>query len=259
MTNRVLIGKVKNERQLKVNFDEKFYHIPETVMPKNMLPVGYVALYFTESGDAGKNAVCIRYCGRVIKTELVLREDISSLPSSNIGKKYYKFTVDEWQEVPNPIIRDRGGVFAKAFTDIESLLSSKRLSELVHRDMKPRRKRSKASFSEEQIANVRLSEDFIGVTALAELISAAGETKIIPTKITKYLVENGYLKIKPLGEKDYRVATPKGQNIGIFSDRAERGGKEYYLTLYDKNAQQFVLDHINEIVKLRLKEAYLNK
>ena len=72
-------------------------------------------------------------------------------------------------------------------------------------------------------------------------------------------MENGYLKIKPLGEKDYRIATPKGQNIGIFSDRAERGGKEYYLTLYDKNAQQFVLDHINEIVKLRLKEAYLNK
>ena len=38
MTNKVLIGKVKNELQLKVNLEEKFYHIPEAVMPKNILP-----------------------------------------------------------------------------------------------------------------------------------------------------------------------------------------------------------------------------
>ena len=48
MTNKVLIGKVKNELQLKVNLEEKFYHIPEAVMPKNILPVGYVALFYEQ-------------------------------------------------------------------------------------------------------------------------------------------------------------------------------------------------------------------
>ena len=53
MTNKVLIGKVKNELQLKVNLEEKFYHIPEAVMPKNMLPVGYVLYGGKNGGGAG--------------------------------------------------------------------------------------------------------------------------------------------------------------------------------------------------------------
>lgn len=260
MVRKVLIGRVKNKRQFDVNFDERFYHIPEAVLPKNMLPVEYIALYFTEEKAEDKNTVCLRYYGKVIKTELVLREEISSLPSSNIGKKYYKFTVDEWQKLPNPIVKDRGGIFAMGFADMESLLNAKKFSDIVRiGGAKPHGKRGGAFFSKEQIENVKLSEDLISATALAEIISAAGEAKIIPTKITGYLLKNGYLKIKRMGERNYRVATQKGQEAGIFSDRAERRGKEYYLTLYDKCAQQFVLDNINEIVKIRLKEAYASK
>ena len=64
--------------------------------------------------------------------------------------------------------------------------------------------------------------------------------------------------MKGIGGKICRVATPKGEEIGIFSDRAQRNGREFYLTLYDKCAQQFVLDYINDISNIRLFEAYAN-
>ena len=259
MTGRVLIGKVKNKHQLTVNLEERFYHIPEAVMVKSMLPVEYVALYFDEADTTGEKAVCIRYYGRVIKTELVLREEISSLPSSNNGRKYYKFTVDEWKKLPAAIVRDEGGVYAKAFVNIEALLAARKFSEIASVEEKSSRsKRRKILFTEEQIENVKLSEDLISANTLAELINSAGETKIIAAKITKYLLNNEYLKVKGIGGKNCRVATPKGEEIGIFSDRAQRNGREFYLTLYDKCAQQFVLDHINEIAKIRLNESYAN-
>ena len=185
MTNKVVIGKVKNELQLKVNLEEKFYHIPEAVMPKNMLPVGYVALFYAEGKTAAEPEVCIRYFGKVIRTELVPREEITSLPSTNCGKRYYKFVVGEWKELPSPIVRDKGGVYAKSFTKLETLLSAEKLSDIERLDgVKQKPKRKTVSFSDEQIANVVLSEDLITATTLAEIISAAGETKIIAVKIT---------------------------------------------------------------------------
>lgn len=248
MTDKVLIGRVKNKRQFEVNLEAKFYHIPEAVMPKNMMPIGYVALFYNEEAP-GEQAVCIRYYGKVIRTELLLREEITELPSANRGKRYYKFTVDEWKELPTPIIRDKGGVYAKGFTRLETLLSAKKFSEIERADgAKPQSKKPTA-FSEEQIARVVLSEDLITATELARLISAAGSASIAPMEITKYLLDNDYLRQKAIGKRTCRVATPKGNEVGIFSDHADKNGDEYYLTLYDKNAQQFVLDHINEIVK----------
>ncbi len=256
MTDKVLIGKVKNERQFEANFKAKFYHIPEAVMPKGMMPVGYVALFYNEAVQGEQN-VCIRYYGKIVKTELLPREEITELSSTNCGKQYYKFTVDEWKELSMPIIRDKGGVYVKAFTRLKILLSAEKLSDIERlNNVKQKPKRKAISFSDEQIANVKLSEDLITATSLAEIISVAGKTKIIAAKITKYLLENGYLKAKEIGRHTCRVSTPKGQEIGIFSDRADKNGDEYYLTLYDKNAQQFVLDHINEIVKIGLRDAY---
>lgn len=252
MSERVLIGKVKNEHQFAVNIMEKFYHIPESTMPKDMLPVEYIALYFTEVKDKRNSQICIRYYGKVIKTESVLREEITSLPSCNVGKRYYKFTVDSWTELPVPIIRDRGGVYTKAFVSMDELFSAQKLSKLL----KISDGKREIHFSEEQINNVELSEDLIAVKSLAGLINAAGKTKIESVKITKYLLDNGYLKLKELNGKIYRVATPKGNEIGVFSDRAERKGKLYYLTLYDKCAQQSVLDNINEITKIEFTDAF---
>lgn len=256
MSEKVLIGKVKNEHQFSVNIMERFYHIPEATLPQDMLPTDYVALYFTEVKDRKDKQVCIRYYGRVIKTELVLREEIASLPSANFGKRYYKFTVDNWTELPTPIVRDKGSVYTKAFVNLDELLSTQRLSVLLKiGDGKVKRKRE-THFSDKQISNVELSEDLIAVKTLAGLINSAGEAKIESVKITKYLLDNGYLKLKELEGKIYRVATPKGNEIGVFSDRAERKGKLYYLTLYDKCAQQFVLDNINEIAKIKFTEAF---
>ncbi len=258
MTDKVLIGKVKNKRQFEANFAEKFYHIPEAVMQKSAMPIGYVALFYNEEAQ-GEHAVCIRYFGKVIRTELLLREDIKELPSANRGKLYYKFTVDEWKELPIPIIRDKGGVYAKDFTRLEMLLSAKKFSEIERANgAKPQSKKPR-TFSEEQIAKVVLSEDLITATELARIISAAGAASIAPMKITDYLLENDYLRKKTIGKRTCRVATSKGNEVGIFSDRADKNGDEYYLTLYDKNAQQFVLDHINEIVKIGLRDAYSSK
>ena len=86
--------------------------------------------------------------------------------------------------------------------NIEALLAARKFSEIASVEEKSSRsKRRKILFTEEQIENVKLSEDLISANTLAELINSAGETKIIAAKITKYLLNNEYLKVKGIGGK----------------------------------------------------------
>ena len=89
MEHAVLIGTVKSKKQFEVNFSEKFYHIPEAVVPKNMLPVEYIALYLP-AGTFGDEDGCIRYYGKISETKIVKRDEITSLPSKNPEMSYYK-------------------------------------------------------------------------------------------------------------------------------------------------------------------------
>ena len=72
MDHEVLIGTVKSKTQFEVYFSEKFYHIPEAVVPKNMMPVEYIALYLP-AGTFGDEDGCIRFYGKIADTKIVKR------------------------------------------------------------------------------------------------------------------------------------------------------------------------------------------
>ncbi len=261
MEHEVLIGTVKNKKQFEVNFAEKFYHIPEAVVPKDMLPVEYVALYLP-AGTFGDEDGCIKFYGRVVKTELVRRGEVTSIPARNPDMTYYRFDIEEWKKLESPIIRECGGIYAKAFTSLEKLLSAKKLSDIVNTERAVARKIKSRGFKPEELEKIETTKDPVGVKLLAKRINeAAGKEKVVPVQITKYLLENGYLEIA-FDEKtktENRVPTEKGAALGIENFwEINRFYREYSKNYYSEAAQKFIIGHLNEIILITIDEAYKN-
>ena len=261
MEHEVLIGTVKNQKQFEVNFAEKFYHIPAAVLPKEMLPVEYIALYLP-AGTFGDEDGCIRFYGKVDKTETIKRGEIASIPSTNPEMEYYKFTVEEWKQLERPIIRECGGVYAKAFTSFEKFLSAKKLSDIVNTERAVAKKIKSHGFTKDELEKVEITKDPVGVKLLAKRINeAAGKEKILPVQISKYLLENGYLKML-FDEKSgtyNRVPTKKGMELGIENFwEINKYYREYSKNYYSEKAQKFIIEHLNEIIMISIDEAYKN-
>ncbi len=255
MEHEVLIGTVKNKAQFEVNFSERFYHIPEAVVPKNMLPVQYIALYLPKSFAENSG---IKYYGRVKEAKLVKRGEITSIPATNPEIMYYKFEIEEWQALENPVVRESGGIYAKAFTTLEKLLSAKNLSDIVNTGKaKPRK------YGESRLKNVEITKDPVGAKMLAKRINKAfGKEKVAPVQITKFLLINGYLQIEhdEKSDTDIRVPTEKGTALGIENFwEINRFYREYNKNYYSEEAQRFIAEHINSIAQIPLVEAYKNE
>ena len=261
LEHEVLIGTVKSEKQFEVNYSEKFYHIPVAVVPKNMLPVQYIALYLPE-GTFGDDDGCIRFYGKICNAQTVKREEIENIPSVNYGMDYYKFEVEEWKRLDFPILRECGGIYAKAFTSLETLLSAKKLSDIINTKFDEEMKIRRHGFRPEELEKIEITKDPVGVKLLAKRINeAGGREKIYPVQITKYLLENGYLKLS-FDEKTgsmNRVPTEAGIKIGIENFwEINKYYREYSKNYYSEEAQKFVVSHLNEMVLITEKRAYRN-
>ncbi len=102
MTGEVLVGVVRDERQLEANLKYGFYHIPAGNVADNRMPVQYVALYLSGATFKEKGGgVC--YIGRVTKSEKLPRRDITEIPARYPDTVYYKFSVDKWRRLPSPV------------------------------------------------------------------------------------------------------------------------------------------------------------
>lgn len=261
LEHEVLIGTVKNKKQFEINFSEKFYHIPVAIVPKNMLPVEYIALYLP-SGTFGDEDGCIRFYGKISEAKIIKREEIENIPSKNYGMDYYRFEVEEWKRLENPIIRECGGIYAKAFTSLEKLLSATKLSDIVNTEYAVAKKIKYSGFKPEELEKVETSKDPVGVKLLAKRINeAAGKEKIIPVQITRYLLDKGYLRIMfdPKTKSINRVPSEKGLSIGIENFwEINRYYREYSKNYYSEEAQRFVIEHLNEIIMISVSEAYKN-
>lgn len=261
MEHEVLIGTVKNKIQFEANFSEKFYHIPAAVLPADLLPVEYVAFYLPAC-TFGDEEGCIRWYGKVKEMKKVKREEITSVPSKNVGTDYYRFDVEEWIKLDFPIIRECGGVYAKAFTSLEKLLSAKKLSDIVNTEYAVKQKIRRSGFKPEETEKITVTKDPVGVKLLAKRINeASGREKIIPVQISKYLLEKGFLRLL-YDEKTNtinRVPTEEGMKLGIENFwEINRYYREYTKNYYSEKAQRFVIDHLNEIIMISVGEAYKN-
>lgn len=107
--------------------------------------------------------------------------------------------------------------------------------------------------STEQLAQVQVSQEPVRVTQLIELISASVSDpqmrKLRTTVITDWLLEKGFME-KQTGPdgKSIRVPTQNGLMLGLSVQVRQGQYGEYQAVLYNAAAQQFVLDHLPEML-----------
>lgn len=123
-TPDVIVGSLGSEEQYKINLQKKFYYTQIFNIPKERLPVKYIALCRQKSlGEPG-----IRYYGEVEKQAVVKRKTIPVPMRRNNGEDdYYIFKVKRWISLYRPIEIKDEGVYNPKFTSL-FLLKNCRMS-----------------------------------------------------------------------------------------------------------------------------------
>ncbi len=96
----VIVGALRNVKQLDICLENNFYHVPASKIKNEELPIHYVAIYQSKNlfeKDAG-----IRYYGEVIGVEKVKRSEILEIPK-NSDEEYYRFGIKEWKSLNVPL------------------------------------------------------------------------------------------------------------------------------------------------------------
>lgn len=105
----------------------------------------------------------------------------------------------------------------------------------------------------EQLASVEISEQPVGVTVITKRINEVineNIKKVAVVHISNWLVEKGYLAEEIASNKKRKIATAKGEELGIYTmDAISPQGLPIKKNVYDANAQKFVIANIMEIEK----------
>ena len=104
----VLVGELRNKKQLDICRQHRFYHVPAGKLADQDLPIHYVALYQSRK-LFGKDSGIFLY-GEVVRTALVKRKNIREIPGYS-EELYYRFAIQEWKLLPRPIgVREKADV-----------------------------------------------------------------------------------------------------------------------------------------------------
>ena len=119
------------------------------------------------------------------------------------------------------------------------------------------KKNNEFFITDEQIAKLNIYPDNRKVSEIAYEINRVTEEnktkKLSAVLINNWLEAEGYLCQSDLNS---RISTEKGKQIGITTERRKSiNGTEYYINLYSPQTQEFVFEHLNEIIALG-KERY---
>ena len=130
----VLIGMLRSKKQLEINLAEKFYHIPESQIKDENLPIHWIALY--ESDGISSGDTVIQYYGEVIRCYKTERKNITEIPArpEKAEKLYYRFDVKSWIKLETPITRKEFGPPEHRFTNLFLLQNSSIFPELFLKD-----------------------------------------------------------------------------------------------------------------------------
>ncbi|MCR5457455.1 MAG: hypothetical protein K6F14_05220 [Clostridiales bacterium] len=136
---------------------------------------------------------------------------------------------------------------------------SKIIGRVIENDEKsecpPKTHKEPFSVTKEQLSKYVFEETPIPVSEIAHkintLINLKKYSKLQSTSINLFLINKEFL-VEKLSSNDrkYKIPTPQGLLLGI--TREERTGEQetYYVNVYDKFAQKYILDHIEEIAEL---------
>lgn len=107
--------------------------------------------------------------------------------------------------------------------------------------------------TEEQLAQVELTEqtqikDF--TDRINKQVDDKSQGKLKVTAFGTWLAQKGYLEVKVVNEEKQKRCTQAGLSIGMSEEWRDYNGQGYYRILYSKDAQRFLLKHLNEIIAI---------
>ena len=105
--------------------------------------------------------------------------------------------------------------------------------------------------TEEELRRVNLSQESIRITQFIDLIMNDPDRKRLKTTtITDWLIEKGFMsKHADADGKSKRLPTAMGEQIGLTVKLREGQYGTYQAVCYSEDAQQFLLDHLQEILQ----------
>lgn len=109
------------------------------------------------------------------------------------------------------------------------------------------------SITPEQLSRVRVADEPVQISHLISAIQSAvedpGMSRISPGTITGWLYRQGLMEnASGLQGKNQRLPTDAGLRLGIYKQRRASRDGDYYAVYYKPEAQQYILDHLPEII-----------
>jgi very-short-patch-repair endonuclease len=126
----VLVGVLKDRRDLKILLTENWYRIPVAQAPRRRLD--YLAFY--QPASFGRWGKSIRYYARVLNYQISKREDLlpAELNHPRVRDYYFRIRVGKIKKLPQPIRNIMPRRISFGFTTLNRLLKSKNILQLYN-------------------------------------------------------------------------------------------------------------------------------
>ena len=116
-------------------------------------------------------------------------------------------------------------------------------------------KKQAFTINHEELDGYVVSQTPIPVSEISRRINALVDplamTKLSYRSINAFMLKSGFLKEVTSGSgKTYRFPTEEGLSLGISSEERVGQSGAYHVTLYNADAQQFILDNIEAVIEI---------
>ena len=108
--------------------------------------------------------------------------------------------------------------------------------------------------TQEELSCLQPTPEALRITQLIErimnVVNDPARKHLKATTITNWLIEKGFLekRVDPAG-KSRRLPTAAGEQLGLTVREQQGQNGPYQAVYYSKEAQQFILDHLMEILR----------
>lgn len=118
----------------------------------------------------------------------------------------------------------------------------------------PKHKLPPFTITSDEKARVELTDEPVQITRFCQRINSQVDTenlsKLKVIAFGKWLLEKEILTVDVYKGKEYRKPTQLGESLGLCSALRIFGDREYYATTYSKDAQQFLIDNLDEVIAI---------
>lgn len=109
------------------------------------------------------------------------------------------------------------------------------------------------TLSQAQLAKFEISEMPLSISQIASAISTLNpqsKTGLKAGDLADWLMHLGLLRTVEHGGKNYKLPTDAGKQLGILVEARHGLNGDYYIALYNTDAQRFIIDNIHGLIKV---------